>query len=89
MFIFDLLESISDEPKTIDGDQNFMLFPNMGLEILCLFYLKNSEELFERPEKIIFNGKSISFVNLISSFSSMLKIVGVDRFVEWTLLCKM
>jgi hypothetical protein len=61
----------------------------MGLEILCLFYLKNSEELFERPEKIIFNGKSISFVNLISSFSSMVKIAGVDRFVEWTLLCKM
>jgi len=52
MFVhFGLLESISDEPKTIGHDQNFMLFLNMGLKIFCIFLFKTSEELFERPEK--------------------------------------
>ncbi len=47
MFVhFGLLGSISDKPKTIGDDQNFVLSLNTGLEILYLLLCKNSEESF-------------------------------------------
>jgi len=49
---FGLLESISVEQKTRGQGQNFVLFLNMGLEMLYLFPFKNSEGFFERPEKL-------------------------------------
>jgi hypothetical protein len=39
MFVhFGLLESISDELKTRGRDQNFVLFSNIGSEILSIFF---------------------------------------------------
>jgi len=90
MFVhFGLFESISDERKPIDRDQNFVLFFNMDLEILCLFLFKSSEELFERRQKLFVMVSQQFFCFLISPFSNMLKIVEVGRFVERTLLYKM
>ena len=90
MFVhFGLLQSISDEPKTIGHDQNFVLFLNMDLEMLCLFLLKSSEKLFKRLEKLLFMMNLQVFGYAISPFSNMPKIVEVGRFVERTLLYKM
>jgi hypothetical protein len=90
MFVhFGLLQSISDEPKTIGRYQNFVLFLNRGLEILCLFLLKINEELFERFEKLLPMVNLQVFVYAINLFSNRLKIVKDDRFVEWTLLYNM
>jgi hypothetical protein len=90
MFVhFGLLQSISDEPKTIGRYQNFVLFLNMGLEMLCLFLLKSSEELFERFEKLLRMVNLQVFVYAINLFSNRLKIVKDGRFVEWTLLYNM
>jgi len=64
---------------------------NTGLEMLYLFLLKSREELFERPEKLLpffLMMKQHGFVHPISPFSNRLKIVGVGRFVEQTLLYK-
>ena len=33
-------------------NQNFALFPNMGLETLSQFLFESSEKIFERPKKI-------------------------------------
>ena len=30
-----------------------MLFPNMDSEMLCLFLFESSEEIFERPKKLV------------------------------------
>jgi hypothetical protein len=90
MFVhFGLLQSISDESKTIGSHQNFVLFLNMGLEMLCLFLLKSSEELFERFEKLLPMVNLQVFVYAINLFSNRLKIVEDGRFIEWTLLYKM
>ncbi len=80
-----LFESISDESTSIGPDRNFVFFSNMGLEILCLF-LFNSDGLFERPEKLFVVVNEQVFVYPISPFLTMLKIIGVDHFVERTLL---
>ncbi len=48
-----MLESISEEPKTMSEDQNFLLSLNMNLEILCLFLFQSSEEIFERLKKLV------------------------------------
>ena len=68
-----------------------MLSLNTGLEMLYLFLFKSSEELFERPEKLLLlflMMKQHGFVHPISPFSNVLNIVGVGRFVEQTLLYK-
>jgi hypothetical protein len=52
LFVFGLLESNSNKPKAIDCGQNFVLFPNMSLDMLCLFLFKSSERFFEKPEKL-------------------------------------
>jgi hypothetical protein len=39
-------------------DQNFILFQNMGSEIICLFLLENSEGIFDRPKKLVW-GKQV------------------------------
>ena len=44
MFIFGLLESISDEWKTIGYDQNLTPFPNMDSEIGCVFFSREVRE---------------------------------------------
>jgi hypothetical protein len=41
-----MLESISEEPKTMSDDQNFVLSLNMDLEMLCLFLFQSSEGSF-------------------------------------------
>ena len=52
MFLhFALLGSISDKPKPIGDDQNFVLFLNTDLEILYLFLSENSEESFWKAEQ--------------------------------------
>jgi hypothetical protein len=53
LFIFDPLESISDEWK------NFVLFPNRDLEILCRLLFESSELIFIRPKKFV-SGESFS-----------------------------
>ena len=50
LFVFGLLENISEEWTTMGYDQNFMLFPNMDSEIVCLFFFEKSEGLFERHQ---------------------------------------
>ena len=68
-----------------------MLSLNTDSEMLYLFLFKSSEELFERPEKLLLfflMMKQHGFVHPISPFSNVLKIVGVGRFVEQTLLYK-
>jgi hypothetical protein len=42
LFIFNLLESISDKWKTMSYDQHLMLFPNIGSEIVYLFLFERS-----------------------------------------------
>jgi len=89
MFVhIDLLESMSNELKAGGRDQNFVLFLNMDLEILFLLLFKSSEGLFERPEKLFLMVNQQVFIYLASPFSNMLKIVGVGRFVERTLVYK-
>jgi hypothetical protein len=66
-----------------------MLSPNMSLEVLYPFLLKHSDELFERPEKLFIMMTNVFFVYPIYPFSNMLQIVGVDCFIERTLLYKM
>jgi hypothetical protein len=51
LFVLVYFESISYKPETIGRDQNFVLFLNMGLEMLCLFLFNSNEGLFERPDK--------------------------------------
>jgi hypothetical protein len=51
--IFDPLENILDERKTREWNQNVVLFPNMGSEIVCLFLAERSGVIFERPKKIV------------------------------------
>ncbi len=68
-----------------------MLSLNTDSEMLYLFFFKTNEELFERPEKLFpffLMMKQHGFVHPISPFSNVLKIVGVGRFVEQTLLYK-
>ncbi len=66
-----------------------MFFQNIDLEILCAFLFKSSEALFEGLVKLFLMVNQQVFVYPISSFSNMLKFVGVGRFVERTLLYKM
>ena len=63
LFIFGLLESISDESKTMGQDQNFVLFPNMCSEILCLLLLESNEEILERPKKLVWTANKQVFAN--------------------------
>ncbi len=65
-----------------------MFFQNIDLEMLCVFLFKSSEALFEGPVKLFLMVNQQVFVYCISSFSNMLKFVGVRRFVERTLLYK-
>ncbi len=53
LFIFDLLESISGEWKTIGYDHNLMPFPNMDSEIGSLFLFERSEGIFEGPIQLV------------------------------------
>ncbi len=53
LFIFDLLESISHEWKTIGYGQNLTPFPNMDSEIGSLFLFERSEGIFEEPIKLV------------------------------------
>jgi hypothetical protein len=63
LFIFDLLESISDEWKTIGYDQNLVLFPNMDSEIECLFLFERSEGIFERSKNRFERQRNRVFAN--------------------------
>jgi hypothetical protein len=38
-------------------NQNFVLFPNMDLEILCRILFESSELIFDRPKKFVSGGK--------------------------------
>jgi hypothetical protein len=54
MFVY--LSSIGiilDECERMGKDQNFMLFPNMSSETLCLFALASSERIFGRLKKLV------------------------------------
>ncbi len=42
-----LSESISDDQKTVDCDQNFLLYSNIDPEITRLFLFKRSESHFQ------------------------------------------
>jgi hypothetical protein len=66
-----------------------MLLPNMSLKVLYPFLLKHSDELFERPKKLFIMMTNVFFVYRIYPFSNMLQIVGVDCFIERTLLYTM
>jgi hypothetical protein len=55
--IFGPLESISEEMKAMSWNQNFVLFPNMGLEISCRFLFEISKGIFERPKKLVWTGR--------------------------------
>ncbi len=50
LFIFDLLELISDEWKSTCSKHNFMIFLNMDSEIVYLGLFDSSEGIFERPK---------------------------------------
>ncbi len=41
-------ESISEQPKTMSDNQNFVLSLNMDFEMLCPFLVQSSEKIFER-----------------------------------------
>ena len=88
LFIFALLESISDEWKTIGYDQNLMLFPNMDSEIWCLFLFERSEGISERPKSWFGRRTNRVFPNSHKSLCEGAKIVRVGDFVERTLLYK-
>ncbi len=62
LFIFGLLENISEEWKTKGYDQNLMLFPNMDSEIVCLFFEK-SEGIFERHQNRFGRQRNRVFAN--------------------------
>ncbi len=90
MFVYlNILEGISYDPKPIGQYQNFTLFLNMGLEMLCLFCSKVVRNFLQDPKKIILMVNQQTFVYPIILFSNMLNFVGVDHFVERTLLYKM
>jgi hypothetical protein len=53
MFVYlDMLEVISKVSKAVDQYQNFALFPNMSLEMSCLFLFRSTEERFEGSVKL-------------------------------------
>ena len=72
---FALVESISDEPKTTDHDQSFVLFSNIVSEILCQSLSKTSDDHFERYEKLFSMVNQQIFLYHISCFSNMLHTV--------------
>ncbi len=53
LLIFGPLESMSEEIKARNWNQNFVLFLNMGLEILCWVLFEISKGIFERPKKLV------------------------------------
>ena len=53
LFIFHPSESVLEECKKMDMNRNFVLFPNMSSEILCLFLFASSERIFERLKKLV------------------------------------
>ncbi len=88
MFTFDSLESVSDESNAAGYDQKFVRFLNMGLEIVCQFLFKSREGIFEKPKKLVWTAKKRLLLTPISPFLKMLKIFGLDSFVERTIFCK-
>jgi len=78
--IFDPLENILDEWKTRSWDQNFVLFPNMGSEIVYLFLSESSDGTFERPKKIVWTKRSSgSFWTLFCLFLAYLKVFWMNE----------
>ncbi len=84
LYIFGLLESISDESKTMGQHQNFVLFPNMCLEILYLFLVESSDGILERPKKLVW--KKNFFVHFriftIGIRNEKLKLLLIYHFVK-------
>jgi len=37
-------------------DQNFVLFLDMNLKMLCLFLFESNEGIFERPKQLVWTG---------------------------------
>ena len=71
------------------SDQNFVLFPNMCSEILCLFLLESSEGILERSKKVGLDGEHQGLQTPITLFTKVLRIVRIGNFVKRTLLYKM
>lgn len=75
LVIFQSSESVPCECKTIGYDRNFILFPNMSSEILCLFLFASNEGVFERLKKLLWTQfLSQSFWRIFDSSLAHLKI---------------
>ena len=79
---FALVESISDEPKTTDQDQIFVLFSNIVLELLSQSLFKTNDEHFERCEKLFLMVKQQIFLYHINYFSNILHTTWNGHFIE-------
>jgi hypothetical protein len=86
--VFDPLESISDESESMHWNQNFVLFPNMDLEMLCRFLFESTWGIFERSKQLVWTANKQVLLTPISPFATMLKIVGFSSFVGRTILYK-
>ncbi len=73
LLFFGPLASVSEEIKAISSNQNFVLFLNKGLEILCWFLFEISKAIFERPKKLVWTVNPHVFAHPYKSLSEVAK----------------
>jgi hypothetical protein len=89
LFVFDLFEGFLDERKTMDYNQNFMLFLNIDSKIVWLFLFERSRGISASHKNRLKWQANRLFKTCIIPFRKVPKIVRVNDFVEQTLLHKM